>query len=69
VRHPIYMGYLVTHVAFLVANPTPWNIITLFVADLALMVRAVYEERVLAQDDAYREYQQKIRWRVAPGIF
>lgn len=69
VRHPIYMGYLVTHVAFLVANPTPWNIITLFVADLALMVRAVYEERVLAQDDAYREYQQKVRWRVAPGLF
>jgi protein-S-isoprenylcysteine O-methyltransferase Ste14 len=69
VRHPIYMGYLVTHVAFLVANPTPWNIATLAVADLALMVRAVYEERVLALDEAYREYQQKVRWRVAPGVF
>lgn len=69
VRHPIYLGYLVTHAAFLAANPTRWNIATLVVADLALMVRAVYEERVLAQDAAYRDYLQKVRWRVAPGIF
>ena len=26
VRHPIYTGYLITHVAFLAAHPTPWNI-------------------------------------------
>ena len=25
VRHPIYTGYLITHIAFLVAHPTPWN--------------------------------------------
>src|SRR5918996_296129 len=25
VRHPIYTGYLVTHLAFLLANPTPLN--------------------------------------------
>jgi protein-S-isoprenylcysteine O-methyltransferase Ste14 len=26
VRHPIYMGYLITHAGFLLANPTVWNI-------------------------------------------
>jgi protein-S-isoprenylcysteine O-methyltransferase Ste14 len=24
-RHPIYLGYLITHLGFLVANPTGWN--------------------------------------------
>ena len=33
VRHPIYMGYLVTHVAFLVASPSLWNIVALVAAD------------------------------------
>lgn len=69
VRHPIYMGYLVTHVAFLVASPSLWNIIALVAADAALLVRAVCEEQTLAQDPAYREYQTRVRWRVAPGIF
>ena len=27
------------------------------------------EEQTLAKDAAYREYQSRVRWRVAPGIF
>ena len=69
VRHPIYMGYLVTHVAFLVASPSLWNIVALVAADAALLARAVCEEDTLAQDPAYRDYQTRVRWRVAPGIF
>jgi protein-S-isoprenylcysteine O-methyltransferase Ste14 len=69
VRHPIYMGYLVTHAAFACANPTLWNFAVLIGADIALMARAVCEERTLARDAAYREYQQVVRWRVVPGIF
>ena len=69
VRHPIYMGYLVAHVAYLLANPSVWNIFALVAADAALLVRAVCEERTLALDPAYREYQQKVKWRVAPGLF
>lgn len=69
VRHPIYMGYLIAHVAYLLANPSLWNIAALVVADAALLVRAVREERTLALDPEYRTYQQKVRWRVAPGLF
>ena len=69
VRHPIYMGYLVTHIAFLVASPSLWNIVALIAADSALLARAVCEERTLAQDAAYREYQEHVRWRVVPGLF
>jgi len=69
VRHPIYMGYLITHVGFVAANPTIWNAAMLVGADLALMWRAVCEERTLSQDEAYRAYQQVVRWRVVPGVF
>jgi protein-S-isoprenylcysteine O-methyltransferase Ste14 len=69
VRHPIYMGYLITHVGFVLANPTLWNAMALIVADLALLLRAVCEERTLAQDSQYRMYQQTVRWRVVPGVF
>ena len=69
VRHPIYMGYLITHVGFVLANGTFGNIAIFLGADITLMIRAVYEERVLARDSAYREYQSKVRWRVLPGLF
>jgi protein-S-isoprenylcysteine O-methyltransferase Ste14 len=69
VRHPIYMGYLITHAAFLAASPSMWNIVALVVADAALLARAVCEEQTLAKDPAYQEYQTRVRWRVAPGLF
>ena len=69
VRHPIYMGYLVTHVAFLAATPSAWNVGVIVVADIALLARAVCEEKTLAQDAMYRAYQQQVRWRVLPGVF
>jgi protein-S-isoprenylcysteine O-methyltransferase Ste14 len=69
VRHPIYLGYLITHVAFLLATPSAWNIAALFAADAALLARAVCEEQTLSRDERYRAYQQTVRWRVCPGVF
>ena len=69
VRHPIYVGYLITHVGFLIANPLPWNLAILPAADLALLLRAKCEERTLAKDPAYYDYMQRVRWRLVPGVF
>ena len=69
VRHPIYLGYLITHVAFLLATPSAWNIAALIAADAALLLRAVCEEQTLSRDSQYRAYQQAVRWRVCPGLF
>jgi protein-S-isoprenylcysteine O-methyltransferase Ste14 len=69
VRHPIYAGYILTHVAFLIAHPATWNVLLLVASDLSLLLRACYEERTLARDEAYVEYMHRVRWRVAPGIF
>ena len=69
VRHPIYLGYLVTHAAYLAAMPSSWNVVALLIADAALLARAVCEEKTLARDPRYRDYQQVVRWRVCPGLF
>ena len=69
VRHPIYLGYLITHLAYLAANPTMWNFLVLATADLGLMARAVCEEGTLARDPEYVAYQSRVRWRVVPGLF
>jgi protein-S-isoprenylcysteine O-methyltransferase Ste14 len=69
VRHPIYAGYLLTHVAFAAAHPTLINIGIILVADGALVCRALLEERVLAGDTAYRAYCSRVAWHLVPGVF
>jgi protein-S-isoprenylcysteine O-methyltransferase Ste14 len=69
VRHPIYAGYLVTHLAFAFAYPSPWNFIVLVVSDVALVLRALCEERVLAADRAYQTYCRRVAWHLVPGVF
>jgi protein-S-isoprenylcysteine O-methyltransferase Ste14 len=69
VRHPIYTGYLITHAAFLLAHPAPWNLSIVLVADTALIVRALMEERVLSADAGYRQYCQRVGWHLVPGVF
>jgi protein-S-isoprenylcysteine O-methyltransferase Ste14 len=68
-RHPIYAGYLASHVALLAAHPSLWNLAALAIADAALLVRAVIEERTLARDPEYVSYLATVRWRVCPGVF
>lgn len=69
VRHPIYTGYLLTHIAFLVAHPTPWNVAIVLIADGALVARALIEERVLSADADYRSYCRRVGWHLVPGVF
>ncbi|MCC7416569.1 MAG: isoprenylcysteine carboxylmethyltransferase family protein [Acidobacteria bacterium] len=69
VRHPIYTGYLVTHVAFLLAHPRPWNAAIAALADLALVRRALLEERILARDTSYERYSRRVEWHLVPGVF
>ena len=69
VRHPIYTGYLISHLGFVIAHPTVRNIAIAVVADVCLVVRALIEERMLIRDEGYREYCGRVRWHVLPGVF
>jgi protein-S-isoprenylcysteine O-methyltransferase Ste14 len=69
VRHPIYAGYVLTHVGFACAYPTAWNVALVVLTDAALMIRALYEERVLVRDGVYQTYCRRVTWHVVPGLF
>jgi protein-S-isoprenylcysteine O-methyltransferase Ste14 len=69
VRHPIYAGYLISHVAFLCAYPTGWNVAVLVVTDGALILRALCEERVLAADQTYQSYCRRVAWHLVPWLY
>ena len=68
VRHPIYLGYILTHATFLAAHPSPWNFVVLLIGDAALIVRTNYEEETLVKDPHYVEYCRSVKWRLMPGI-
>jgi protein-S-isoprenylcysteine O-methyltransferase Ste14 len=69
VRHPMYAGYLLSHVAFLSLNPSLRNLALYTIGFGFQIPRLLAEERLLGLDPAYREYQQAVRYRLIPGLF
>lgn len=69
VRHPMYAGYVMTHVGFLIINPTIWNFGVLGAAFILMIVRCGAEERVLNLDPAYQAFAAKVRYRIVPFVY
>jgi len=69
IRHPMYLGYFVTHMGFLLANFTLQNAIV-YAALYAMQVyRILREEKLLSEDEAYATYRQQVRYRAIYGLF
>lgn len=69
VRHPMYAGYILTHIGYLLASPSLWNVGVYVAVWAFLIARMVAEENILGADPEYREYTQRVRHRIVPGIF
>jgi len=69
VRHPMYLGYALTHGAYLLMNPTELNFILIGATWACQLGRIMREERWLMQDPAYRRYARIVRFRMVPGLF
>jgi protein-S-isoprenylcysteine O-methyltransferase Ste14 len=69
VRHPMYAGYFIGHLAFLLVNPTAWNCVAYATCYALQVPRLLTEERFLAVDPAYAQYLTRVRWRLLPGLF
>jgi len=69
IRHPMYAGYLLTHVGFLLSNPSLWNSSIYLIGFGFQLVRILAEERVLFQDKAYRVFAAQTRYRLRRGVF
>ena len=68
VRHPMYMGYIISHVGYLLVYASLWNFAVLGLAWVLLWMRTDEEEKVLGSDPAYREYAANVRSRLLPGV-
>ncbi len=69
VRHPIYLGYLISHCGFLSAHVSLHNLLVYSGLYILQWVRIEREERWLAQQGTYQEYQTQVRWRLLPGLY
>jgi len=69
VRHPMYLGYLLCHVGFLLSNPSGWNLLMYALGDLLQVPRLLAEERLLSGDPDYQAYQRNVPYRLLPGLF
>ena len=69
IRHPIYFGYFVTHLGFLVANTSIRNLALYSFAYIFQIWRILAEERVLRIDQGYTDYCRRVRFRLIPRLF
>ena len=69
VRHPMYAGYVLSHVGFLLAAPSWWNLAVYLITWTLLVARIEAEERTLGEDVSYRDYEQRVRYRLLPGVY
>jgi protein-S-isoprenylcysteine O-methyltransferase Ste14 len=69
VRHPMYFGYTVSHVGFLLAVPSLWNAVVYSIAWTCFLARITREERVLSRNADYVAYAARVRYRLVPGLY
>lgn len=69
IRHPMYAGYVIVHIGFLLANPSLYNAILIAMCWSLFVLRIRAEERVLSEDPSYREMMQRTPYRLVPGIY
>ncbi len=69
VRHPMYAGYMICHIGFLLTQPSLWNLGVYVVTWTFLALRIAAEERILFQDEEYREMATRVRYRLIPGVY
>jgi protein-S-isoprenylcysteine O-methyltransferase Ste14 len=68
-RHPMYAGYTLIHIGFLLGFPSLRNSLLYLTTFLIEVARLMREELILNKDPLYREYVSRVRYRVIPGIF
>lgn len=69
VRHPIYLGYILSLAAFTINNYSWQNLMMLVLIILVLAIRILFEERILIKDEDYKKYCKKVKYRLLPWIF
>jgi protein-S-isoprenylcysteine O-methyltransferase Ste14 len=69
VRHPIYAGYSLAHLGFLLGYFSLYNLVLYTSVLLIDIGRLLREEQILGRDPRYSRYIASVRYRLIPGVF
>jgi protein-S-isoprenylcysteine O-methyltransferase Ste14 len=69
VRHPVYAGWLVLSIGYVMAFPSVRNGLIVIAALPFILWRIIQEETLLAADPDFRDYLARTRWRLIPGLY
>jgi len=70
VRHPGYAGSILSPFAMVLALDSVWTLIPATAAVAIAVVRTALEDRTLQNElPGYREYADRVRYRLIPGIY
>jgi protein-S-isoprenylcysteine O-methyltransferase Ste14 len=69
VRHPLYAGEMLALLEYCTGYAAAWNWVILAAVLAGQVWRIFAEERLLAVDGEYQAYQQRVRWRLVPGLW
>ncbi|WP_371189522.1 isoprenylcysteine carboxylmethyltransferase family protein [Thalassotalea maritima] len=70
VRHPGYTGSLLPLFGIALALGSVWTLIPALLATLITIIRIMLEDKTLQQElPGYRDYAQRVRYRLLPGLF
>ncbi|MEN6536571.1 MAG: isoprenylcysteine carboxylmethyltransferase family protein [Bryobacteraceae bacterium] len=70
VRHPMYAGYMVMHLATPLALGSWWALLPALAVFPTIVLRIRNEEEVLARDlPGYEDYRREVRFRLVPFVW
>jgi protein-S-isoprenylcysteine O-methyltransferase Ste14 len=70
IRHPGYLGLIVSIIGFPLVLNSSWSFLPVFAAVSILVIRTYWEDIYLRENlNTYDDYMVKTRWRLVPGIF
>jgi protein-S-isoprenylcysteine O-methyltransferase Ste14 len=69
VRHPMYAGYVLTQVGFLLSGPSLWNLSIYAMAFAVQVARMNAEERILMRDPEYQAMVSRVPYRIVPYVY
>jgi protein-S-isoprenylcysteine O-methyltransferase Ste14 len=70
VRHPMYAGNVIMMIGIPLALGSYWGLVSVVPGLIVLTLRIRDEEKLLQEElDGYREYTQKVRYRLVPHMW
>jgi len=70
VRHPGYLGMILYHLSGPLIFTSLWTFIPVVLTVALFVVRTALEDRTLKEKlEGYREYAEKVRWRLVMGVW